>query len=88
MLKEKLTKVLNNQGRDYNDFQIHCIIEDFREEQINAMLEVDLDLTDLDRWKALERIVGIELECSEAMGIINKFWEYDIDVIDIPYNNQ
>ena len=77
----RLKEALINQGRDYPDEIINEILDDFRDEQIKAIVN-GLDITDADRWIALENLVGTELEQAEALDIINKFWQYAIATLD------
>lgn len=77
----KLKDALINQGREYSNEIIHEITDDFREDQIKAIIN-GLDITDADRSVAMEKLVGTELKQAEALDIINKFWQYDIDTLD------
>lgn len=48
------------------------------------MLEGGFDIVDIDRWLHLEWLTGLELKCDEAMDIVNKFWEYNIEILELP----
>lgn len=75
-------ELLKKQGRaNLIDDVLVC----FREEQLELMVEHKIDLIDMDRWKSLEVLIGLKLNRVEAFDIINKFWEYDIEVMDLPY---
>lgn len=83
----KLKEALINQGRDYPDEVIYGILDSFREDQIKAIIN-GLDITDADRWIAMEKLTGTELKQAEALDIINKFWQYDIDTLDFEINDK
>ena len=83
----KLKNALINQGRDYTDEVVNEIVDSFRDEQVNAIIN-GLDITDADRWIAMEKLTGTELKQAEALDIINKFWQYDIDTLDFEINDK
>lgn len=82
----KLKNALTEQGRDYSDEMVREVIDIFRDEQIDAIV-TGLDITEVDRWILLEKLIGTELEPLVALDIINKFWEHDIDVLDLKIND-
>ena len=82
----KLKNALTEQGRDYSDEMVSEVIATFRDDQIDAIL-TGLDITEVDRWILLEKLVGAELEPLVALDIINKFYEHDIDVLDLKIND-
>lgn len=83
----KLKDALIKQGREYSDEVINEIMDSFRDEQVSAIMN-GLDITDADRWIALENLVGTELKQAEALDIINKFWQYDIDTLDFKVDDK
>ena len=82
----KLKNALTEQGRDYSDEMVREVIDIFRDDQIDAIV-TGLDITEVDRWILLEKLIGTELESLVALDIINKFWEHDIDVLDLKIND-
>ena len=84
----KFKKEIENAGIDcYNDEDIFDYMHVLREDQVMAITNKHIDIFDLDKWRALENVTRVELDCSGAMEIINKLWEYGVDVEDIPYNS-
>ena len=84
----KFKKEIENAGIDYySDEDIIDYMNDLREDQVMAITNKQIDIFDLDKWRALENVTRVELDCSGAMEIINKLWEYGVDVVDIPYNS-
>ena len=82
----KLKNALIEQGRDYSDEMVREVMNTFRDEQIDAII-TGLDITQVDRWILLEKLIGAELEPLVALDIINKFYEHDIDVLDLKIND-
>lgn len=82
----KLKNALIEQGRDYSDEMVREVMNTFRDEQIDAII-TGLDITEVDRWILLEKLIGAELEPLVALDIINKFYEHDIDVLDLKIND-
>ena len=78
----KLKNALINQGRDYSNEMVREVMDIFRDDQIDAIL-TGIDITEVDRWILLEKLIGTELEPLVALDIINKFWEHDVDVLDL-----
>lgn len=85
----KFKKEIEDAGIDYyNDEDVIGYANILRVNQIMAVVTKQIDIYDLDKWRALENITGVEMDCSGAMDIINKLWEYGVDVEDIPCNRE
>lgn len=79
-LREDVVNLLEKQSRE--DF-VDDIIEYFSLEKLETMIEKNIDLVDMDRWVAMEKLVKCDLKWDEAIGIINKMWEYDIEILEL-----
>lgn len=80
ILRGELDFILKRQGFCYTS---NDIIDVFSIYKLNEMIKNNIDLVDMDRWNAIEDMLGKEISFSDAMHIANKLWEEDIEVLEL-----
>lgn len=83
-LRDRVQGSLIRQGRgDTTLKELEEIMQIFRGELLETMIEENLDLTDLDRWVALEQLLGHILDYKAFKDIGRAMYENDIEVLEI-----
>lgn len=83
-LGDRVREDMIRQGREFMTVvHLSSVMKSFSEDKLETMLAEELDLIDLDRWVALEELMGIELEYKEYADIERAMYKNDIEILEL-----
>ena len=91
----KLTREMKEDIIDYmeliDDEEIDELLNDDDDNEMlifyNKCMENGLHLADADRYAILNTLIGIDIGVENAMNISNYLWENDLEVLELPYDD-